>query len=158
MTLAVTQRIFPLAVHLPQLVWLRALEAARRRTMHVLADQTVTLQDPMDGSHRQRNPLFFLQQHPQLFRPPTHLLAQGHDPLLLPGFGPAWTLVRPSAALGYPRQAAGLPVALPPEITCRTRNPELATQRCHWLLAASRSNHELHSLLAHIRRLPPHRL
>src|ERR1700675_385946 len=158
MTLAIAPRIFSLAVHLPQLVRLRTLEAARRRTMRVFADQIVTLQNAVNGPHRQWQLFFFVQQHPQLFRAPTRLLAQGHNPLFRPRCGAARAAMRPSAALGYLRQAAGLPVALPPEITSRPRNPKLTAQGRHPFPPADRSNHKLHPLLVHIHPFPRHRL
>src|SRR5271169_6480182 len=128
MTLAILQRVLSLAVHLPQFIRLGALKTARRRTSRVFANQTVTLQDPVDGPHRQRNFFFFLQQHPQLFSAPTRLVAQKHHTLFLPTGGAARAAVRPSAALEYLRQAAALPIALPPEITGGSRDPKLAAQ------------------------------
>src|SRR5665213_545412 len=158
MALAVTERIFSLAVHLPQFVRCRALETIRRWAMRVFADQAVTLQNPVNGPHRQSDLLFLVQQHSQFLRAPTRLLTQCDHSLLFPGFGAARTAMRLSAALADLCQAAGLPVALAPEITRWPRNLKLAAQRRHAFLAAAGSNHELHPLLVHIHPFPRHRL
>src|SRR5579864_8751037 len=101
-TLSHWQRIFPLGVHLPKFVRLAALETRQCRTMAVFADQLVTFENAMDGSHRQGN-LFLCQQHMQLLRSPARLLAQSNDPLLPPGCGEPWAMVWPPTTLPQSR-------------------------------------------------------
>src|SRR5712692_6959150 len=156
MTVPVPQRIFPFAVHLPLLIRRRALKPRRRRTMHRRSDPPVPFQNSMNGAHRQFQSLFVSQNHLELLGTPTRLLAQTDDASLFPLPRLPRTAMRTPALLGQRREGPRLPISAAPQIPRRTRNAELLAQRRHSFLSARRSNHKLHALLAHLRRLPPH--
>src|SRR5256885_1948007 len=154
--LPIRQRVLGLAVHLPQLIRFATLKSSRRPSRLRTDDQVVARQYSVNGAHRQLHRRLLAQQNPQLLGSPAGLLTQSYHLLLGLRVRALRTVVRTPTLFANRRQRPRFLVTPQPQISRRSRNPELPAQPRQSFPLALRANYKLNALLPHACRPPWH--